>query len=233
MIKKLLFAYQNNKIKKQDPVMQHILDNNLSYLKAIDFQALDKTIHRLNDQKVSGIFMEAGCALGGSAIYIADKKGPLRTFKIYDVFDMIPPPSADDEDDVHKRYEIIKSGKSTGINNDTYYGYEKDLLQRVKNNFTEAGIDLDEKIEFIKGKFQETMEISEPVAFAHIDCDWYESVMVCLNKIVPHLSIGGEIILDDYFVWSGCQKATDQFLADSDLSFEKYGERKLHLVRKS
>lgn len=233
MIKKLLFAHKNNKIKKQDPVMRHILDNNLSYLKAVDFLALRETTDRIKAQRVEGMFLEAGCALGGSAIYLASQKEKGRSMKVYDVFGMIPPPSQDDDKDVHKRYEIIKSGKSRGINNDAYYGYEKDLLETVKNNFRVAGINLEDNIEFVKGKFQDTMNITQPVALAHIDCDWYESVMVCLERIVPLLSIGGELVMDDYFVWSGCQKATDDFLSKTEVKFEKFGNRKLHLIRKS
>ena len=57
------------------------------------------------------------------------------------------------------------------------------------------------------------MTIDAPVAFAHIDVDWYEPVKVSLERIFPYLSAGGCIVLDDYHDWGGCKKATDEFLA--------------------
>ena len=56
------------------------------------------------------------------------------------------------------------------------------------------------------------MTINQPVAFAHVDVDWYEPVMTCLSRVFPSLVIGGSIILDDYHDWGGCRKATDEFL---------------------
>jgi len=44
------------------------------------------------------------------------------------------------------------------------------------------------------------------------DVDWYDPVKTCLDRIWPHLIVGGVIILDDYQDWGGCRKATDEFL---------------------
>ncbi len=63
----------------------------------------------------------------------------------------------------------------------------------------------------IKGLVQETMNINEPVVFAHIDVDWYDSVKTCLQQIWPNLVIGGSLILDDYDCWGGRRKATDEY----------------------
>jgi asparagine synthase (glutamine-hydrolysing) len=56
------------------------------------------------------------------------------------------------------------------------------------------------------------MKITQPVAFAHIDVDWYEPVMFCLQHIAPNLVVGGRIIFDDYHCWGGCRKAVDEYL---------------------
>lgn len=64
----------------------------------------------------------------------------------------------------------------------------------------------------VKGLVQETMKIDQPVAFAHIDVDWYDPVITCLERIFPNLVVGGSIILDDYHDWGGCRKATDEYL---------------------
>lgn len=36
---------------------------------------------------------------------------------------------------------------------------------------------------------------------------------VSLQWIVPKLSIGGAIVIDDYYDWSGCRKAVDEYFA--------------------
>ena len=59
---------------------------------------------------------------------------------------------------------------------------------------------------------QDTMNIQQPVAFAHIDVDWYEPVLTCLKRVFPKLVVGGSIILDDYHDWGGCRKAADEYL---------------------
>ena len=160
-----------------------------------------------------GIFIEAGCALGGSSIVIAAARSPSKKLYIYDVFGMIPPPSNADGADVHERYSVIKSGNSPGIAGNKYYGYIENLIDEVKSNFKSCKVSLS-NVEFVKGLYQDTMKIDEPVAFAHIDCDWYESVMVCLNQIIPNLVIGGRVVVDDYFAWSGCKAAVDEFFSD-------------------
>jgi asparagine synthase (glutamine-hydrolysing) len=142
--------------------------------------------------------------------------------RIYDVFAMIPPPSSMDGSDVHERYEVIVSGKSRGLKGQRYYGYESDLQQRVRASFERCGYPLAaHAVEMIAGKVEDTMVVDGPVALAHIDVDWYSPVMTCLERIAPRLSRGGIIVLDDYFDWSGCRKATDEFLARTDIGFAR------------
>src|SRR5690606_26636429 len=135
-----------------------------------------------------------------------------RILKVYDVFGMIPPPTSKDGEDVIDRYQIIKEGRSKGINGNNYYGYEKDLLTLVKQNFKDFEIDIEkENIELIKGMFEEKLIVNEKVAFAHLDGDWYSSTITCLERIVPNLSKNGIMIIDDYNAWSGCRKAVDEY----------------------
>ena len=133
---------------------------------------------------------------------------------------MIPPPTPEDGSDVHKRFTTIESGNSRGIGGDNYYGYEKDLLDKVRRNLASYGVTEEaNSVMLIEGLLQDTMSIGEAVAFAHIDVDWYEPVKVCLQRIVPKLVVGGSIILDDYQDWSGCRKATDEFFAHCEGNF--------------
>lgn len=83
----------------------------------------------------------------------------------------------------------------------------------------------------IEGLFEDTIRPSTPVALAHIDGDWYESVKVCLERIWPALPPGGVMVVDDYDAWSGCRTAVDEFLSGRpDCRVERWS--RLHLIRR-
>lgn len=204
----------------------------LTYLTSRDLLNLYQVAKEVEEAQVAGLFIEAGCALGGSAIALGKAKKAERTFRLYDAFGMIPPPSDKDDADVHARYEEIKSGKSKGIGGDTYYGYTENLQDVVADNLTKHGLaPQNNNIKLIKGYFEDTLYITEPVALAHIDCDWYASVMSCLLQIEPHLSPGGKLLFDDYYDWSGCRNAVDEYFSDKTAyAFNRVG-RKLHVTK--
>jgi hypothetical protein len=67
-----------------------------------------------------------------------------------------------------------------------------------------------------EGLFEDMLHPRRPVALAHVDSDWHDPVATCLERIAPHLSPGGFIVLDDYDDYDdygGCRDATDAFLA--------------------
>ncbi len=202
-------------------LINRIKDKKLTYLSDSKLIAISKTIYEIENKSVPGIFIEAGCALGGSSILIASLKKQNRILNIYDVFGTIPPPSENDTSDVHKRYKKIAAGKAKGIDGNKYYGYMDDLQRIVMDNLLEFGMEPhDHNIYLIKGLIQDTMKLEDPVAFAHIDVDWYEPVYYSLSNIYPRLSVEGSIILDDYHDWGGCKKATDQFLSTIENSYQ-------------
>jgi Macrocin-O-methyltransferase (TylF) len=194
-------------------LIARIQSKNLTYLTEKKLASIADTCKAIVQSGLPGSFIEAGCALGGSAILVATLKNTERALLVYDVFGMIPPPTEADTPDVHERYRTIIEGKSKGIGGDNYYGYEQNLYEVVQSNFKNFGISCEKQsISLIKGLLQDTMHIDEPVAFAHIDVDWYDPVMESLKRIFPNLVAGGSIILDDYHDWGGCRKATDEYL---------------------
>jgi len=195
-------------------LIDEIRRRRLTYLSPARLEAIASVCRRARSERLPGEFIEAGCALGGSAILIASVKEALRPLRVYDVFGMIPPPGQQDGPDVAARYEVIAGGRSEGIGGDPYYGYEAELVSKVQGNFESFGIDLrDNSVSLIKGLLQDTLNPTGPIAFAHIDVDWYDPVKACLERIVPRLVVGGVVILDDYADWSGCRKASDEFFA--------------------
>lgn len=194
-------------------LISHISGKNITYLTKTKLASLAKSCRAIEHGAVSGVFIEAGCALGGSTLLIAKLKNKCRPFYVYDVYGMIPPPTVEDTLDVHERYSVISKGMSKGIDGGRYYGYENDLYDVVLSNLKGGGVDCQElSVHLVKGLIQETLILDFPVALAHIDVDWYEPVRVCLERIFPRLVIHGSIIVDDYYVWGGCKKAVDEYL---------------------
>ena len=196
------------------PAVTAVKAARLSYLGYNKFARICQTIDQIKKAGVRGDYLEAGCALGGSSIVIGALRPAATGFRIHDVFGMIPPPSAQDTPDVIERYQTILAGKAKGLDGDPYYGYMENLRDVVTANLTRHLTPAQRQhIQLVEGLVQDTLVVDGPVAFAHIDVDWYDPVMVCLQRIVPQLSPAGAIILDDYFDWGGCRKAVDEFLA--------------------
>ena len=207
--------------------------NRLTYL---EFEALQDLMEAAaKASELEGCMIEAGCALGGSGICIASEKENDTPLLVYDVFGMIPAPGERDGADVLERYDEIKQGKSQGIGGELYYGYQENLMEKVESSFcTALGIQRleDAGISLIKGLFQDTITGDSPVAFAHIDCDWHDSVMVCLERIVPRLVRGGILVIDDYDCWSGCRKAIDEYFQNKREDFIFENKSRLHIIKK-
>lgn len=193
-------------------VAHRVRDEHLTYLDQPKLELLEACVREV--RRVRGDFLEMGVALGGSAIVLADQMGRGRHFHGYDVFAMIPPPGEEDPPAVHERYRTIAEGRSEGIGGDTYYGYLDDLYDRVVAAFARHGMTVDgERIALHRGLFEETLHPVGPVAFAHVDCDWYEPVKLCIERVWPRLSSGGLMLFDDYNDYGGCTKAVDEFAA--------------------
>jgi hypothetical protein len=203
----------------------------LTYLKPDNLRELAAKVLDIEKQGLDGLVIEAGTARGGSAIVMAAAKAPERPMKVYDVFGMIPPPSEHDGADVHDRYAKITSGAARGPGGETYYGYRDDLYAEVTDSFARLGVAAaDRNVDLVQGLFEDTIQLDEPVAIAHLDGDWYESTMTCLTRIAPLVVPGGRIVLDDYYAWSGCRAAVDEYFKDREGFRLEHGSR-LHIVR--
>ena len=221
----------DNKISVEG-VVERIDTEGLSYIGREGLLDLHNTVVSLEEDAVPGIFVECGCALGGSSIVIARAKGDNRSLFVYDVFGMIPPPGENDGQKALDRYSEIKSGGSEGLNGEEYYGYVSDLIGRVRDSFVEFDCPPDENnVEFVQGLYEETLSIDSPVAFAHIDCDWYDSVKFCLSQIVPNLVVCGVIVVDDYHYYDGCKRAVDEYFESQSGKYSFVNLSRLHIKR--
>lgn len=197
--------------------VRSVMRERLTYLSPTKLTRLTGAVREVARRDIPGDVLEFGIALGGSSVLLAKHASPTRQFHGFDVFGMIPPPTSGKDDPKSKeRYETIAAGKSRGIGGDVYYGYRADLFEGVCATFARYGHPVgDGRVFLHKGLFEETWPAydRQSIAFAHIDCDWYDPVRFCLNAILPRLAPGGVIVLDDYHDYGGCRTATDEFLS--------------------
>src|SRR3546814_6455492 len=107
------------------------------------------------------------------------------------------------------------------LNGDPYYGYRDDLYEHVSTQLARFGTPVDgARINLVKGLFEETLPSLdiERIAFAHIDCDWYDPVRYCLDETSRRLAPGGIIVIDDYNDYEGCRVAVDEFRSEEHTS---------------
>jgi len=135
-----------------------------------------------------GIFVEVGVYKGGTAYFLAElakKRG--NELWLFDTFEGMP--ESTPEIDIH----------SIGDFADCSYEAVKKLIPDAK---------------IFKGFFPDTLplhDIIPPIAFAHIDCDQYESIKNCILFLTPLMAYGGIMYFDDYGCLDGATKAIDKY----------------------
>ncbi|MCA9396281.1 MAG: class I SAM-dependent methyltransferase [Candidatus Omnitrophica bacterium] len=230
----IICALKKKNISDQIPeIICKVHRQGITYLSRQALFDLYQAVAETEKNHLPGLMIEAGCALGGSAVIMAAAKSPGRTLCLYDAFERIPEPGKKDGLDAHGRFRVIRNGWASGMSGKTYYGYRKDLQADVLTNFSYHGIRPEQHhIRLIKGLFSDTLSPDSPVCLAHIDADWYESTYVCLEKIYPNLVSGGRLIIDDYYTWSGCRRAVRDYFASKQNEVRFIRHSRLHIVRK-
>jgi O-methyltransferase len=198
--------------RRVGPVARRIRADNLTYLTWSKLRSLERACDEA--RVLPGHVVECGVALGGSGILMSTLL-PDRDFHGYDVFQTIPAPGDNDPPEAHERYAEIASGRSAGLNGEKYYGYIDGLYSRVIDSFARYGVPVGERVQLHRGLFDETLMPQWPVALAHIDCDWYDPVKLCLERLTPHLVSNALVVMDDYFDYGGCRRATDEHVASN------------------
>lgn len=213
-------------------VIRRVIRENLSYNNMNTLFDLAQVAIENEKRHLKGVIIEAGCGAGGSAITLAAAKTRDRKLLVYDVFDLHPPPTAENGTKAIWRYKLIADGKSPGIGGRLYYGYEKDLRDKVLQSLTDFGFEAKKNNIYLKkGLFEDTLKIESPASLAHLDCDCYDSVLTCLNRIVPHLVRGGTMVVHDY--WPGGRKAVEEYFGTMDRNEFRFVQKTaLYIVKK-
>jgi O-methyltransferase len=164
---------------------------------------VQKLMETVLTDDVPGDIIEAGVWRGGASILmkaILNIHGASdRTLYLADSFAGLPPPNeekypADRGDRHHTIPELAIS------------------LDTVQANFERYGL-RDEKVKFLKGWFSESLPNlnAEKLALIRADGDMYESTTDIFTNLYPKLSVGGFVIVDDYYNIEACRQAVTDY----------------------
>lgn len=158
-------------------------------------ESISALICSVVDAGVPGGFAEFGVAKGTSAAIIAWHAARCgRRLSLFDTFAGLPEP---EQIDGPRAKDFV--GKCRGDYEPTIEG-----IRRV------AGENLD--LQVYQGMFQwfaDKIIASCPLAFVHIDADWYASYMAVLPNL--RLPPGAIVVCDDYGHWQGAKAAVDEW----------------------
>ncbi|EMG38439.1 Macrocin-O-methyltransferase (TylF) [Desulfocurvibacter africanus PCS] len=153
-----------------------------------------------------GAFVECGVAAGGSSALIAavlkrHGKSTARLFS-FDTFDGLPSPGVEDR---HGGMHAEEAGWGGG----TCAAPLESLLSAT------SSLGAAEFVTPVQGFFEDTLPrmrgVIGPIAFLHMDGDWYKSTLDILTNLYDQVVPGGYVQVDDYGYWEGCRKALHEF----------------------
>jgi O-methyltransferase len=168
---------------------------------------------------VGGDFVEIGVHRGGSAGILAGliKTELDRQLHLFDRWGDLPEPT--DQDGV--RYEEYRKDqipdKLAELRDNPPLESTKQLIEDV------VGFPV-ERVQYYAGWYDDTLAdySGGPIAFASLDCDYYESMKLALAFIDRHASPAATVVADDYGHlpgiyegWPGARRAVDEWLAST------------------
>jgi len=168
-----------------------------------------------------GDLVECGTWLGGSsfAMLLAQRYtyGQIvRPVWMFDSFEGLPP-AGDRDGPGARQYQLDTDGP-------WYFDNCRAPIEQVREAVAKFGFRSNEAI-IVPGWFHETIptvkdEIRRKgIAVLRLDCDWYEPVKYVFEQLAEFVANGAPIIIDDYYAWDGCARATHEFLAKNDYSW--------------
>ena len=166
-------------------------------------------------ENIMGNFVECGVAAGGSTVllaYIIKKYSKnSRYLYAFDSFEGMPEPT---EYDKHNGQDAETIGWGTGT-----CAAPEAVVRELCVKFNVSDI-----VRTVRGYFNKTLPkmltTIGPIAFLHMDGDWYESTKTILDNLYELIVYNGIVQVDDYGYWEGCKRAIREFEAQRNIKFE-------------
>ena len=176
-----------------------------------------------------GCVVECGVWRGGMSAGMAEVLGANRQYFLFDSFEGLPPAREDLDGKA-----AIAWQSDTGSPN--YYNNCSAAEEEARTAMKLSGAT---SFSLVKGWFNETVPGFVPpceIAVLRLDGDWYDSTRVCLENLYPHVAPGGVVIVDDYYIWDGCARAVNEFVAglaspNSVPRLHQFRDRTAYLVK--
>jgi hypothetical protein len=183
---------------------------------------LKNIIDGVNHDNIDGDIVECGVWKGGCSMWMAycqKQHNMKRNILLYDTFEGMTYPSSD-KDAVEARETFDKIANNLCRRDyDLWHDTNKWAyapIELVKSNMLLVGYD-QHHVSLVKGDVLETLDAKPPksISIVRLDTDWYDSTKKEFDVLFPLVSIGGYIIVDDYWAWKGAKDATDEFLIEN------------------
>jgi predicted O-methyltransferase YrrM len=184
---------------------------------------------------IPGDFIECGVQSGRQQInfcrYSLQNNLPLRNLYLYDTFEGMARPTPNDRlcDDypLEGMPSEFRSNKgvidmwSSNVISENANGWCRTDIESVKRNISSTGYPND-MIHYIKGNVFDTLTLEsnlpQKIAILRLDTDWYDSSKFELEILYDRVVPGGVVIFDDYFLWNGQRRATDEFFQQRNIN---------------
>lgn len=167
-----------------------------------DFDLFVGALDYVLGNKIEGAVVECGVWKGSYALasmLVMQDRNQWRDVWLYDTFAGMtdPNPERDTDRSIEHKGTLAVSLDDVKLNMGEFVG----------------------KPVYIVGDVRETLPASVPesIAILRLDVDWYDTTKHCLEHLYPRLSMGGVLIMDDYFYWKGAQDAFDEYLPDAEI----------------
>jgi len=159
---------------------------------------------------VEGDFIEIGVHRGGSAAVLASQilEWTNRHLHLFDRWGDLPEPTVRDGNRYDEYRKDRIGDKLADLRDNPPLGAAKHLIEET------IGFPA-ERLHYYPGWYSETLpEYSgQSIAFASLDCDYYESMKLALEFVDRHAARSATIVADDYGTWPGAKAAVDEWLA--------------------
>lgn len=175
--------------------------------------ALCEAVRYVTRHRIPGDIVECGVWRGGSMLAAArtllEQGDAERDLWLYDTFAGMSNPTALDirhADGAPAAALLATHARTTDL-------WAIAPLNEVKRVMALCGYSV-ERIRYVRGNVEETIPAEAPqqIAILRLDTDWYESTRHELENLVPRVSPGGVLIIDDYGFWQGARRAVDEYL---------------------
>jgi O-methyltransferase len=168
-----------------------------------------KSLEAVIDNDIEGDVVEFGCFIGTTSLFLRrmlDELNSSKTLHVYDSFVGLPDKTIEDASVAGSEFKAgeLKASKRSLI-----------------RNFKKAGLRIP-KIHKSWFRDLKPKDLPDVIAFGFIDGDFYNSIVDSLELVWPRLSVGGQLVVDDFMSSNlpGVTRAISDFFIGSDVKIE-------------